>query len=467
MKIAERDQVIEQVLRTISRYSMLPEGVRAGVAVSGGADSVALLHLLYRLTQARGWSLLVLHFDHQLRGTESDADRRFVEALAASLALPCIVGSADVRSAAQGGNLEQTARHLRYRFFAEVRERQSLNVVATGHTASDQAETVLMRLLRGASPDSLAGIRAVNGGWIVRPLLELTRDQVREWLSAEGLTWREDSSNGENCYDRNRLRSEVLPLLRTQWNPNVEGALSRLASLAARDEEYWRSAVEVVWNEAAARNRFGIVLNVERLRREHPALQARVLMRGCAEAAGSPLRVSNEQVERLLSLVSQRKGDGRLSLPRLKAWRSFSQILLYKGVTSSYYPAPVELAVPGAAELEPNGPSVRLVRAGNGAGAYNEESGQLDGGLAPGPFCLRAWRAGDRCRAGEGEDEGSIHSLLQRLKVPAWDRIGWPVLEWQGEVVWARGLGVAAGWCAGPGSANPIGIVEERATARD
>jgi tRNA(Ile)-lysidine synthase len=467
MKIAERDQVIEQVLRTISRYSMLPEGVRAGVAVSGGADSVALLHLLHRLSQARGWSLLVLHFDHQLRGAESDADRRFVEALAASLTLPFIVGSADVRSAARGGNLEQTARQLRYRFFAELRERQSLDVVATGHTASDQAETVLMRLLRGVSPDSLAGIRAVNGGWIVRPLLELTRDQVREWLNAEGLIWREDSSNGDNCFDRNRLRSEVLPLLRTQWNPNVEGALSRLASLAARDEEYWRSAVEAVWKEAAARNRFGIVLDVERMRREHPALQARVLTRACAEAAGSPLRMSNEQVERLLSLVSQREGDGRLSLPRLKAWRSFSQILLYKGVGPPASPMPIELRVPGVAALEPNGPSVRLVRAGSGAGAYNEESTQLDSGLAPGPFCLRAWRAGDRCRAGEGEDEGSIHRLLQRLKVPAWDRIGWPVLEWQGRVVWARGLGVAAGWCAGPGSANPIEIVEERATARD
>jgi tRNA(Ile)-lysidine synthase len=467
MKIAERDQVIERVLRTISRYSMLPGGARAGVAVSGGADSVALLHLLHRLSQARGWSLVVLHFDHQLRGTESDGDRRFVETLAASLALPCFVGSADVRSAAQGGNLEQTARHLRYRFFTEIRERLTLDVVATGHTASDQAETVLMRLLRGTSPDSLAGIRAVNDGWIVRPLLELTRRQVREWLSAEGLIWREDSSNAENCYDRNRLRNEVLPLLRSQWNPKVEHVLARLASLAERDEGFWRSAVDAVWSEVTARNRFGIVLNVERMRHEHPALQSRVLMRACAEAAGAPLRVSNDQVDRLLSLVAQQAGDGRLSLPQLKAWRSFSQILLYKGVVSFARPQPVELAVPGAAALEPNGPRVRLVGAGNGAGAYNEVSGRLESSLAPGPFWLRAWRAGDRCRPAGRGDEGSIHRLLQQLKVPAWDRFGWPVLEWQGQVVWARGLGVAADWCARPGSANPIEIVEEQATARD
>ena len=459
--------MIEQVLRTISRYNMLPRGTRVGVAVSGGADSVALLHLLHGLAPAREWSLAVLHFDHRLRAAESDADRRFVETLAANLGLPCFTGAAEVRAAARGGNLEQTARQFRYRFFAEVRERQALDVVATGHTASDQAETVLMRLLRGASPDSLAGIRAVNDGWIVRPLLELTRDQVREWLRAAGLEWREDSSNTENCYDRNRLRNQVLPLLRSQWNPKVEGALARLAALAARDDEFWQAQVEAVWSAAAARNRFGIVLDVERLHREHPALRARVLMRACTEAAGATLRISNEQVDHLLSLVSQREGDGRLSLPRLNAWRSFSQILLYQGVAALTRPEAIALAAPGAAALDSHGPLIRLRRAENGADAYNEESSRLDGNLAPGPFWLRAWRAGDCCRPVGGGDERSLHSLLQQRKIPAWDRCGWPVLEWQGHVVWARGLGVAAGWCAESGSANPIEIVEEPAAARD
>jgi tRNA(Ile)-lysidine synthase len=324
-----------------------------------------------------------------------------------------------------------------------------------------------MRLLRGASPDSLAGIRAVNDGWIVRPLLELTREQVREWLRAEGLEWREDSSNTENCYDRNRLRTEVLPLLRNQWNPKVEGALSRLAALAARDEEFWQSQVEAIWSEAAARNRFGVVLNVERLRLKHPALRARVLMKACAEAAGATLRVNNEQVDGLLRLVSQQEGDGRLSLPRLSAWRSFSQILLYQGLASFIRPEAVALAVPGAAALDSHGPLVRLSRAGNCADAYNKESSRLDGSLAPGPFWLRAWRAGDHCRPAGGGGERSVHSLMQQWKIPAWDRCVWPVLEWQGQVVWVRGLGVAAGWCAGSGSANPIEIVEGPAAARD
>ena len=463
--------MIEQVLKTIFRYSMLPGGSRVGVAVSGGADSVALLHALCRLSDARGWSLRVLHFNHLLRGAESDADCSFVAELSASLGLECSCGSADVRAAARGANLEQTARQLRYQFFSGMRDLHKLDAVATGHTSSDQAETVLMRLLRGASPDSLAGIRPVNDGWIIRPLLDLTREGVREWLRSEGILWREDSSNSENCYDRNRLRNEVLPLLRKQWNPRVEGALARLAGVAARDEEFWHSAVEAVWMEAAALHRYGLVLDVERLRSKHPALQSRMLKRACAEVAGESLqashpRITHDHMDGLLGLVAQREGDGRLSLPGFGAWRSFSQILLHKRVTEISRPDAVVLTAPGVASLDSRGPRIRAVRAEICADAYNESSNWLEGSLAPGPFLLRPWRAGDHCGPPGKRGECSLHRLLQVQKIPAWDRLGWPVLEWQDQVVWARGLGVAAGWRAGSGSAYPIEIVEEPVASR-
>lgn len=463
--------MIGQVLKTIFRYNMLPDGVRAGVAVSGGADSVALLHVLQRLSIARKWSLQVLHFDHLLRGPESDEDRRFVEELSASLGLRSFVGSADVRGLALGANLEQTARQLRYQFFADIRDQQKLDAVATGHTASDQAETVLMRLLRGASPDSLAGIRGVNDGWVIRPFLDLTRDQVREWLRAQGLRWREDSSNQENCYDRNRLRNEVLPLLRNQWNPRVEAALSRLAELAARDEEFWVSQVEALWAEVAARHRLGIVLDLERLRREHPALQTRVLKRACAEASGARSgsrwpRLSRGHMEEMLRLATQEGGDGRVSLPGLEVWRSFSQILVRKRVAALIPIESMGLTAPGVAALTVDGPRLRATKADRCDGAYNEGSSWLDGSLAPGPFLLRPWRSGDRYGAAGHLEECSVHDLLQRRKIPAWDRAEWPVLEWQGQIIWTRGFGVAMGWRAGTRSACPIEIAEEPADAR-
>ena len=463
--------MIGQVLKTIFRYNMLPDGARAGVAVSGGADSVALLHVLHRLSVPRRWSLRVLHFDHLLRGPESDADRQFVEELSASLGLECCVGSADVRDVARGANLEQTARQLRYQFFADIRVQQKLDAVATGHTASDQAETVLMRLFQGASPDSLSGIRAVNLGWVMRPFLDLTRDQVRDWLRSEGLKWREDSSNQDNCYDRNRLRNEVLPLLRNQWNPKLEAALSRLAELAARDEEFWIAQVEANWPQVAASHRLGIVLDVEKLRLEHPALQTRVLKRACAEAAGGRFgsiwpRMSHGHVEELLGLVAQEEGDGRVSLPGLEAWRSFSQILLHKRVIALIRVEAMALTAPGVASLSVDGPQLRAGKTETCDGAYNEGSSWLDGSLAPGPFLLRPWRAGDRYGASGRLEECSVHELLQRRKIPAWDRAEWPVLEFQGQIVWARGLGVAMGWRAGSRSECSIQIAEESVDAR-
>jgi tRNA(Ile)-lysidine synthase len=454
-------RVLDQVLKTISRYHMLGPGARAGVAVSGGADSVALLHILVRLGGPRKWALEVVHFDHGLRGEESDGDRRFVEQMAARLGLPYHVESADVRAAAQGANLEQAARQMRYRFFAHVRERRGLDVVATGHTASDQAETVLMRLLRGAAAESLAGIRPVNDGWIVRPLIEVTREDVREWLRAEGLEWREDSSNFDDCYDRNRMRHDLLPLLQREWNPAVEEALARLATAFARDEEFWEAQVEAVWAAAAARNRFGVVVDTKVLGQAHAALQVRVWKRACAETAGAAPRIEGEHLEALLKLARQRGGAGKLSLPGLRAWRSFHQVLIHAVDRTFKRKSGVVLAAPGVAALEEAGVRIRLRRAEPGGEAYNEISERLDGTLVAGPFLLRAWQDGDVYRPRGSRQRHTIQALLQSHRVPAWERCAWPVLEWRGRVVWARQFGVAAECAAENGGEFPLEILEE------
>jgi tRNA(Ile)-lysidine synthase len=454
-------RVLDQVLRTVSRYNMLAAGARAGVAVSGGADSVALLHILVRLGGPRRWALEVLHFDHGLRGEESDGDRRCVEELAARLGLPCHVERADVRAAAAGANLEQTARQMRYRFFKEVRERRGLDVVATGHTASDQAETVLMRVLHGAAAESLAGIRPVNDGWIVRPLIEATREDVRGWLRAQGLEWREDSSNIDSCYDRNRMRHELLPLLRREWNPAVDDALARLATAFARDEEFWDTQVETVWVAAAVRSRYGVVMDLKILGEAHAALQVRVWKKACAEAAGAAPRIQGEHLEALLKLARQRAGAGKLSLPGVRAWRSFHQVLIHPADRTFERPAGVELGVPGVAALEEAGARIRLRWAEPGAEAYNGTSERLGGAVAAGPFMLRTWQDGDAYQPRGSRERRTIQALLQSRRVPAWARCAWPVLEWRGRVVWAKQFGVEAEFAAENGGEFPIEILEE------
>jgi tRNA(Ile)-lysidine synthase len=200
-------------------------------AVSGGADSVALLR---GLIAAGVGPVTVAHFNHLLRGAEADADEAFVRDLAARLGLECRTGSADVASAAAGDNLEATARRLRYDWLARVAADVGAGWVATGHTADDQAETVLHRLIRGTGVRGLRGIaarRAVGSVEIVRPLLTVTRADVLAYLTDRGQPFRDDATNADPTFTRNRIRHELLPLLRT-FNPVVAAALARLAEQA-------------------------------------------------------------------------------------------------------------------------------------------------------------------------------------------------------------------------------------------
>src|SRR5215831_19836384 len=187
------ESLIERVACTISRYRMLEAGQRAGVAVSGGADSVCLLHVLRELAPRWNLHLTVLHLNHKLRGRESDEDADFVRCLAAGLNLPLQIREADLRNS--GDNLEQAAREARRAFFAESMAAHKLDRIATGHTPTDQAETVLFRFLRGAGTAGLAGIRPVTVEGIVRPLLEIERAEIEQFLGERNIAWREDSSN--------------------------------------------------------------------------------------------------------------------------------------------------------------------------------------------------------------------------------------------------------------------------------
>ena len=210
-----------------------------GVAVSGGPDSVALLHALRDLFGARAFA--VLHVNHCLRGPDSDSDEEFVRGLAASLECAFHVRRCDLSAvgASGRGNLEQEGRQCRYRFFREAVAAGTCSTVATGHTRSDQAETVLFRLLRGAGGAGLSGIWPVHERQVVRPMLDVSRAEVLEYLRGRGIGWREDASNASKAFARNRLRHELLPALRRDWNPGVDSALANTADWAVEEERFW------------------------------------------------------------------------------------------------------------------------------------------------------------------------------------------------------------------------------------
>ncbi len=270
-----------RVLRAVRQFTAARPGPGV-VGVSGGADSVALLRALHSC----GVPLTVAHVNHRLRGADSDADESFVRALCESLGVECRVLSADVAALAAGGNLEATARRVRYAFFAEVAAEVGAAWVSTAHTADDQAETVLHRIARGTGLQGLRGIAAERNG-VVRPLLAVTRADVLAHLAAINQPFREDASNADPRFTRNRIRHELLPLLRT-FNPDVVSALAHLAEHASEAHEVLTAAAaDLLAKAERPRAPNAVILDAAALGSSRPLI--RTALRLIWEREGWPL----------------------------------------------------------------------------------------------------------------------------------------------------------------------------------
>jgi len=254
------------------------------VAVSGGADSVALARSLQSLAGGSEGRLILAHFNHRLRGAESDADQQFVCDLASQFRLQLIAGAAasDLLEGGNGEGVEGAARQARYEFFSAAAAQCGARYLATAHTADDQAEPVLFTVLRGTGLSGLAGIprlrRLSEATTIVRPLLDVTRADVLDYLQSIGQSYRDDSSNRLENYTRNRIRLQLLPQLEREYNPRVRESLLRIAQIAAQAEDFLDQQAETVLSVAARRIPSGVEFDLKRLRHVHPALIRHVLL---------------------------------------------------------------------------------------------------------------------------------------------------------------------------------------------
>ena len=285
--------LLRRVAAAISGHGL--GGKRLLVAVSGGPDSLALLHALWRLRGEYGLQLVGAHLNHRLRGAESDADAKFAGDTFAGLGIPFTVDGADVAGYRRRHrlSLEDAARRVRYSFLADVAAEHGADAIALGHTADDQAETVLMHIIRGSGLDGLRGMRALDGRTIggrrvalFRPMLDVSRAQTEAYCRALGLTPRIDPSNSSAEFLRNRIRMELVPLLKS-LNPSVKDALMRLSRNATQDSEYIRERADAVWHEVARQVGDGVVrLDAIALGGEHAAIRGRVLRRAIEAAGG-------------------------------------------------------------------------------------------------------------------------------------------------------------------------------------
>jgi tRNA(Ile)-lysidine synthase len=485
----------QRVLATIRRHHMLRPGDVAGVAVSGGADSVAQFFLLEMLRAQLGIRLLVLHFNHQLRGAESDADEQFVSDLARESGFEFIAGRKDVAARAResGSNLEDVARKCRYEFFADLIRERRVTRVCVGHTADDQAETVLAKMIRGTGPTGLAGIYPV-ASHVVRPLISIRRAELREFLQKRGQTWREDSTNLDESRLRARIRGRLLPLLEKDFQPSIVNHLGQLAAHSREDESFWALLVEDRFRKLVRFEGDSIWIPIHDLLQPlefasdlgsdsaaMAALTSRLVRKILAELRGDRFGITSRHIEDVIHLATVSTSGHELHLPSdITVERRFDELRFTRRRSHSAESVEtVESALDKSLEFEREvalasqsdqafdvpviGVRLRLkvIDWPDGQRDTKREAAVADWNRLSAPVVVRNSRRGDTFRFQGRIRDRKLKQLLCERRIAVRERQSWPVLISAGRVVWARGFPVAEGFATHGKTRKALVISEE------
>ena len=485
----------QELVRAVDRARLIVPGRRIGVAVSGGADSVALLRLLHAGRTKLGITLLVLHFDHKLR-PDSATDAAFVADLARSLDLEIYCGEADVArvAAREKRNVEDAARCLRYDFFSGAVKTGRAASIAVAHTMDDQAETVLARVLRGSGPTGLSGIYP-KAGAIIRPLLGVRRAELRKYLRRLGQVWHEDATNQDTARQRARIRATLVPLLECDFSPNVVEHLAHLADLSREETYFWSTIVENYFETLSTRSGEAVSIPIEKLlspldlKSVGSGISVSDAMRSLTERLvrrlhgsvrhGGRAELGLVHVRQVIRLAEGTAGSKRVELPGgVLARRDFGVLTFEQSEAKASGKAPRETQIGALAYHYPvafggnSAADVSVPELGtcfrlkviDWPGAERETTmwrSMLDLDSLRQPLILRNWLPGDNYRPKGHRKRRKLKEMFLAARIPAGARPGWPVLESAGHVVWARGIDAAEEFCVKEGTKLGV-LIEER-----
>lgn len=504
-----------RLLSSIKKGKLLRAGERVGVAVSGGADSVALLLLLLELRQELGIVLSVVHLNHGLRGRAADADHRFVAKLAVKhgLAFHCKQVDVAAKSRREKANLEDAGRRTRQEFFAGLIAQGRVDRVAVAHTADDQAETVLAHILRGTGLTGLGGIHPETEN-VVRPLLGVRRSELRAYLRNRRQKWREDATNQDVSRMRARIRRRLLPLLERDFQGQVVDHLLALAEFAREDEAFldWmareRCAAMVKKDGSGARITIKDLLcplgrrasdtefaggreNAKSTQKtgeaeRFKALTKRMVRRLIDEQRGGTKQITAQHIAAVMELARHGQNGKALQLPGGMEVRRGRDDLFFSNVepvrkiggdpsarvsrprtaerAARNYEYKIDLKSDGATLRVPEAGCVLRLTVIDWAKKREETSKRgavVDRDRLHGPLALRNWRPGDRLQPAGHQKAHKLKRLLNEKHLSRWERQGWPVLTSDGVLVWARGFPVAAEYAANESTRAGILIAEE------
>ncbi len=434
----------DKVEKFCKQHKLLPDGSRILVACSGGADSLALLDILRKLAAGHQWQIFAAHYEHGIRGDDSLADAAFVADFCRTHRIPCFVEHGQVPQAAResGQTLEQAARTLRYAFLQRICAQQNFDYIAVAHHADDQAETVLMRILRGTGIKGLGAMRPQSGtgGWlVVRPLLGVSKGEILAYCQAEGLAFREDATNWVADCTRNRLRLELLPQIRREYNLEISRALCQLAEVAAEEEDFLQTEIGRYWtDERYVRQQDG-ALRQQPVNALHPALQRGLIRKLWEQATGSALDLSYQQTELIRVLLMQGTTGSRQELShRYIAHLAYGCLMIAKAKereeTTDALPETV-LAIPGTICWGKYKLTVEW-RAWDGGKTLSHEL-YLQPQNFSAELVLRTRRLGDYIQLPAGRK--TLKKLMIDDKIPQAQREGLPLLAAGSEIIWMIG----------------------------
>jgi len=430
------------VRRRLKTSRMLNTGATVLCAVSGGADSMVMLHLLHALKDELGLKLVVAHLDHNLRGAESARDLAFVKKASARLGLRCIVKRLKKGELnASSGSLQEAARRSRYAFFEDVAKRVKAEHVATGHTLDDQAETVLLRLLKGASVAGLCGIPPVRGMFI-RPLIDISRSDVEAYAAANNVAYVTDSSNLTDKYQRNAVRHNLIPLIEREFNPNIKQTLGRSSALMRRDNAFIEDAsIEAYVTSLTCSGAGFLTFDNRALRLMHPAILSRVFLMAVDE-----LSIDRDayafDVEAFASLVKSRRPN--LVIKAAGAWvsRQYDTIRISVKAPVKAEGFTVKLKTPGMTVVKDacfrlKTSLLRRLPASLDAGP---DVAYFDYDAIERPVIVRPYKPGDRLRPMGMKGSRKVKDIYIDARVPASRRPCIPLLVCGAGIIWAAGV---------------------------
>lgn len=439
----EKDEkILAQVRDTIEEHGMIAQGDGIVVGVSGGPDSVCLLDILNRLSGELGIRLVTAHFNHGLRGPEDDAETELVVNMAGSMGLPYKTGKA-FHLQAGTSSLEEKARLARYRFLETVREHFNARKIALGHNLNDQAETVIMRLLRGSGLSGLAGIPPVRGGIIIRPLIRIKREDIISYLRARNLTYAIDGSNRNLKFTRNRIRFKLLPMM-LEYQPKLIENLGRLSAILRDEEDFMESlAWDWVQRESAKEDDGSISVALSSFSMLHAALRNRVI-RYLLKKTGSNLRhVNNNHIRSVSDIIDKGNPQSMINLPNGIIVRRVYDRLMFtvagKPLSTDFQ---YRIESPGQLHMRKIGKILLVTESIGKTDPIRGDSGNtalLDADTLHYPLVVRNFKAGDRFVPLGMKGHKKVKDFFIDLKVPSPVRAVTPILTCDDFIVWICG----------------------------